>query len=145
MGTFTTDPAAIQTLFAAGIPVWWLQLDLSILSGTHVRAVVALSELHNKCLAIAPGYGDVLYHGLAGPKHLEVLSRGGHTYQDVSRSVLLAVDVNCGYGSPESQKEFKRGSGEKANTSVSGRHTAKKSLQTKHPHPCKCFICIVLL
>ncbi|KAI1782631.1 hypothetical protein LXA43DRAFT_977454 [Ganoderma leucocontextum] len=75
MGAFTTDPAAVQELFDAGIPIWWLRLDLSILTDTRVRAIVPLTTPDRICFDIFPGHGDDLYRGLAGAKHLQVPAR----------------------------------------------------------------------
>ncbi|PIL23637.1 hypothetical protein GSI_14950 [Ganoderma sinense ZZ0214-1] len=106
LGTFTTDPQDVQRLFNAGIPVWWLRMDASFLNDTRVRAVVVLTEPVVVNKKVAPG-AEVLYRGLAGTNHLMATCRGGHTYQDISRSVLLAVDTDRGYQAPLPQKEYK--------------------------------------
>lgn len=139
MGTFTTDPEAVQQLFAAGIPVWWLRLDLSILSGTKVGAIVVLIEADHICIDIAPGCHDALYHGLSGPQHLKAVSRGSHTYQDLSRTVLLAVQTDRGYGGPPSQKEFKSGVmvAPDASPSRGGKMQVKAPPPRARAHPCK--------
>ncbi|PIL29557.1 hypothetical protein GSI_08365 [Ganoderma sinense ZZ0214-1] len=106
IGAFTTNPLEVQRLFDAGIPMWWVRMDATVLEATSVRAVVVLTEPVNISKKVALG-AEVLYRGLAGTKHLEATCRGGHTYQDISRSVLLAVDTDRGYQAPLPQKEYK--------------------------------------
>ena len=106
MGAFTTDPSIVQILFEAGIPVWWLRMDVAILKDTNVRAVVSLDAPENLCQDVALD-AEVLYSGLVGPKHLRTMLRNGHTYRDISRAVLFAVDTDRGYCAPLSQKQYK--------------------------------------
>ncbi|KAI1788510.1 hypothetical protein LXA43DRAFT_894450 [Ganoderma leucocontextum] len=141
MGAFTSDPEAVQRLWSTGIPVWWLRLDLSILTDTKVRAIVPLTATNDICVSLAPGYGDVLYRGIAGPKHLRTLSRGGHMYQDVSRNVLLAVETDRGYAAPPSQKEFKSGrvdqmtsAGPSRGCGNGGQTASRQQLGRAHPY-----------
>ena len=106
MGAFTTDPSTVQTLFAAGIPAWWLRMYIAILKDHNVRAVVAIDGPENLCQDVALD-AEVLYSGLVGPKHLKAMLRSGHTYHDISRTVLFAVDIDRGYHAPPSQKQYK--------------------------------------
>ena len=146
IGAFTTDPSQVQTLYCAGIPVWWLRMDASILSDTRVRAVVMLTEPHEICQEPALD-AHVLYSGLAGSRHLACLGQYGHTYRDISRHVLLAVEQDRGYHAPVSQKEYKgillgaasrtgrtSGFGESASSGQRGRQSNKSS---KTNVPCK--------
>ena len=107
IGAFTTDPVCVQKLYNAGIPVWWLRMDASLLADTSVRAVVALSLPDDVCSRHALD-AQLLYRGLAGQRHIQAMTRGGHTYQDITRNVLLAVETDRGYGSPIPQKEYKQ-------------------------------------
>lgn len=107
MGAFTTDPGLVQRLFAAGVPVWYLRTDVSIMSDDRVCSVVELSKPTDICTTVGEEGGTVLYSGLAGTKHFEAMARGGHTYLDISHAPLLAVDEDGGYAAPLSQKAHK--------------------------------------
>ena len=140
VGAFSTDPSQVQTLFCAGIPVWWLRMDATILADTRVRAVIMLTELTEICQEIALD-AQVLYSGLVGREHLVCISHAGHTYQDLSRNVLLAVDKDGGYRSPVSQREYHANLLGDADhhaaspTSSSGKQLSRQ--QPKAKKPCK--------
>ena len=106
MGAFTTDPGVVQRLFTAGIPVWYIRTDVSILGDTNVQEVVRLTHPTDVCVDRGPEDGYVLYKGLSGRAHLAVTARGGHTFVDISRAPLLAVHEDGGYPAPTSQKEY---------------------------------------
>ncbi|KAI0359020.1 hypothetical protein OH77DRAFT_1518275 [Trametes cingulata] len=106
MGAFTTDPGVVQTLYEAGIPVWWIRQDASILEDIVVVAIEELLEPHDICTRFGATHGDVLYRGLVGPGHLAAMARGGHTYMDISRAPLLVVDVVGGYAPALSHREY---------------------------------------
>lgn len=108
MGAFTTNPALVQRLFSAGVPVWYVRTDVSILADDGVRAVVMIRPTTDICTDIGQEDGHVLYTGLVGPKHLAAMARGGHTYLDISRAPLLAVEQDGGYSAAQSQKAHKR-------------------------------------
>ena len=140
MGAFSTDPSQVQILFSAGIPVWWLRVDATVLADTRVRAVVLLTEPTDICQEVALD-AQVLYSGLVGHEHLICISRAGHTYQDLSRNVLLAVDKDHGYCSPLSQNKYNgimRGEADRhaaSAASSSGKQISHH--QPKAKKPCK--------
>ncbi|EIW58974.1 uncharacterized protein TRAVEDRAFT_48109 [Trametes versicolor FP-101664 SS1] len=107
MGAFTTNPALVQRLYSASVPVWYLCTDVSILADDRVRAVVTVRE-PDICTTIGEEHGHRLHRGLVGPKHFAAMARAGHTYLDISRAPLLAVDQDGGYDAPTSQKDRKR-------------------------------------
>ncbi|KAH9855855.1 hypothetical protein C2E23DRAFT_866479 [Lenzites betulinus] len=108
MGAFTTQPAIVQRLYACGVPVWYVRTDISVLSDDRVGAVVTPTDPSHICLKHGKEQGAVLYRGLVGPKHLATMARGGHTYLDISRAPLLAVEEDGGYSAPVSQKDHKQ-------------------------------------
>ena len=108
MGAFTTDPGVVQKLHAAGIPVWWIRSDVSLL-GDSLKNVVSPDPPTLVSMELGPGQGHVLFSGLSGPRHLAATARGGHTYQDVSTAPLLAIHEDGGYSGPISQKLYKGG------------------------------------
>lgn len=122
MGAFTTDPDAAQQLFTVRIPIRWLHLNLSILANTQVHTIVPLINTNSICIDITPRHNNTLYYSMSSPKHLQVLSWGGHMYQDVSCTVLLTVETNCGYSTAVSWKEFKSGCVMAGGQSVSCSH-----------------------
>lgn len=134
MGAFTTQPAIVQRLYACGVPVWYVRTDISVLSDDRVGAVVTPTDPSHICLKHGEEQGAVLYRGLVGPKHLATMARGGHTYLDISRAPLLAVEEDGGYSAPVSQKDHKQHSrGDKSHGSAGvgpsaseGRTHAKK-------------------
>lgn len=143
MGAFTTEPRVVQTFFNAGIPVWFIRSDVSLLQTTAVRAVVLLQEPVNICTARGPDDNHVLYSGLAGD-HLRFTARGGHTYLDVSRAPLLAVDMDGGYAAPVAQKEYRglrahaTSSSDISSTPLQSHSSSSRSMGTRsqHHHPC---------
>lgn len=138
MGTFTTNPAIVQRLFAAGIPVWFIRTDVSILEDTHVHAVIRLTLPTDICLAKGPNDGHVIFKGLSGKRHLAATARGGHTYFDISQApLLLAVDLDEGYSGPVSQKQYRKRTQEHG----AGRPRGTSSSLRKGSHaqgPCEC-------
>ena len=102
MGAFTTHAHAVQQLFAAGIPVWFIRTDASVI-GLHLTTCTLTPPL-GMTTAFGPGGGFELYTGLSGTKHLQCTARGGHTYIDVSHAPLLAVYEDAGYAPPASQR-----------------------------------------
>lgn len=106
MGAFTTDPGVVQKLFQAGVPVWFVRPDISLLSDARVGQVVRLTLPSELSTEVGAEYGHVLFRGLAGARHIAATARGGHTYFDISRAPLLAVDTDRGYAAPVTQKEF---------------------------------------
>lgn len=89
MGAFTTDPVVVQRLFAAGIPVWFIRPDVSILDDTTVRNVVLLDRprhiIHDHWVSNQRS----LCSGLFGPEHLRVQLRRAITYSDICHEPLL--------------------------------------------------------
>ncbi|KAI0349354.1 hypothetical protein OH77DRAFT_1432151 [Trametes cingulata] len=108
MGAFTMDPSVVQTLFEAGIPVWWLRQDASILEDIVVIEIREVEQPRNICSRFGPDHGEVLYRGLVGTKHLQATARGGHTYRDISRAPLLVNDYSRGYPAAMSHRDYQR-------------------------------------
>ncbi|KAI0348998.1 hypothetical protein OH77DRAFT_1415706, partial [Trametes cingulata] len=106
MGAFTTDPSVVQALFEAGIPVWWLRQDASILEDIVVIEIREVERPLNICSRCGPDHGQLLYRGLVGTKHLEATARGGHTYLDISRAPLLVDDYSRGYPAAMSHRDY---------------------------------------
>ena len=102
MGAFTTHAHAVQQLFAAGIPVWFIRSDASVV-GMHLNTC-HLTPPSNIITTFGPGGGHELYTGLSGPRHLQCTACGGHNYIDVSHAPLLAVYEDAGYAPPAKQK-----------------------------------------
>ncbi|KAI0325210.1 hypothetical protein GY45DRAFT_1261265, partial [Cubamyces sp. BRFM 1775] len=111
MGAFTTDPGIVQCLFEAGIPVWWLRQDGAVLERIRVVRFVQLTRPLSICTAQGSDHGTVLYRGLMGTRHFEVMCRAGHTYRDLSRAPLLVVESHRGYPAAQSQQEYKKAVG----------------------------------
>ncbi|KAH9896978.1 hypothetical protein C8Q73DRAFT_773505 [Cubamyces lactineus] len=111
MGAFTTDPGVVQTLFEAGIPVWWLRQDPATLGRILVVRFTKLQHPVNICVATGPDHGHVLHRGLIGPKHFDIIAHAGHTYHDVSRAPLLVVESRGGYPPALSQQQYKQAVG----------------------------------
>ncbi|KAI0689188.1 hypothetical protein C8T65DRAFT_711846 [Cerioporus squamosus] len=107
MGAFSTDGGVVQNLLTAGIPVWYIRSDVSILRDTSVRAIVIPTLPDDIYMDSGPEGGHVVYRGLAGVAHLLQTMRSGHTYLDVSRTPLLVVDNIGGYPAACSQKDYK--------------------------------------
>ncbi len=107
MGAFTTNPGAVQLLFNAGIPVWFIRSDVSILEDTRTTATVIPQPPSDICMEVGPEGGTVLYSGLVGAEHILQTVRLGHTYLDLSRAPLLVVDIEGGYPSQISAKDYK--------------------------------------
>ncbi|KAI0739109.1 hypothetical protein C8Q80DRAFT_231036 [Daedaleopsis nitida] len=106
MGAFTTNPRTVQNLFALGIPVWFIRVNL-IPKTSHVRAVVGLTPPSKICTDYSSGGGTILYSGLSGSRHIPFTFRGGHTYRDIARAPQFAFNVDNGPTSPASQKGYK--------------------------------------
>ncbi|TFK81366.1 hypothetical protein K466DRAFT_604560 [Polyporus arcularius HHB13444] len=107
MGAFSTDGGVIQKLHNAGIPVWYIRSDVSIMNDTSVRTIVIPTPPVDICVDSGPDGGHILYRGLAGTAHMLQTMRSGHTYLDVSRTPLLVVDAVGGYAAACSQKDYK--------------------------------------
>ena len=108
MGAFSTDPAAVQKLHAAGVPVWFVRPDISLLS-KYTRDLISVTKPDTTiCVATLADYH--LFKGLSGPRHLQATARGGHTYRDISTAPLLAVYSDGGYQHASSQSQYKQGS-----------------------------------
>ncbi|KAI0693308.1 hypothetical protein C8T65DRAFT_585856 [Cerioporus squamosus] len=107
MGAFSTDGGVVQNFHNAGIPVWFIRTDVSILSDTSVRAIITPTPPDHICVDNGPEGGHVVYRGVAGVAHLLQTMRFGHTYLDVSRTPLLVVDSVGGYPAACSQKDYK--------------------------------------
>ncbi|KAI0363597.1 hypothetical protein BV20DRAFT_957919, partial [Pilatotrama ljubarskyi] len=101
----TTDPAVVQELYTAGIPVWWIRQDASMLQEIVVVAIEEIQE-PEVCMRVGPDHGEVLYRGLVGTAHLAATARGGHTYLDISRAPLLTVELLGGYAPALSHREY---------------------------------------
>ena len=139
MGAFTTHAHVVQKLFAAGIPVWFIRSDASVVGLPFVlRAPVSPSAI---CSAFGPGGGYELYTGLSGSRHLQATARGGHTYIDVSHAPLLAVYEDGGYAPPAAQKRCEeRDQPAPSSSSSRTRGMATRpasSMQVRRKHPCK--------
>lgn len=91
MGAFTSDPGTVQRLFGAGIPVWFIRPDISILEHTTVRAVVRLDVPRRICVVPWISQARPLYTGLPGAAHLELIQHHATmaTYLEISRAPLL--------------------------------------------------------
>ena len=139
MGAFTTHAHVVQKLFAAGIPVWFIRTDASVM-GLHLSFdfLVSPSAI---CSAFGPGGGYELYSGLSGSRHIQATARGGHTYIDVSHAPLLAVYEDGGYAPPATQKCHEEHAQPAPSTSSSrSRGIATRpasSIQGHRNHPCK--------
>ncbi len=107
MGAFTSNPGDVQMLFNAGIPVWFIRSDVSILEDTRTTATVIARPASEICMDLAPEGGAVLYTGLAGAEHILQTVRFGQTYFDLSRVPLLVAPVEGGYPAQSSQKDYK--------------------------------------
>ena len=108
MGAFSTDPTAVQKLHAAGVPVWFVRPDISLLS-KYTRDLISVTNPDTAiCVATLADYH--LFKGLSGPRHIQATARGGHTYRDISTAPLLAVYSDGGYQHASSQSQYKQGS-----------------------------------
>lgn len=116
MGAFTTDPGVVQNLYEAGIPVWFVRQDASLLKSTVVYELTKMEPPRGITVNAGPQHGAVLYRGLVGRKHLEVMARGGHTYLDISRAPLLIVETAGGYAAPVSHKQYRKERSDQART-----------------------------
>ena len=138
MGAFTTDPATVQRLFTAGVPVWFIRSDVSILKDTTIRHVCLPLEPSTINMELPLGVDHILYRGLTGEGHLAATARGGHTYHEIARAPLLAVDEDGRYHSPPSQNSYKA-SNTPLTTSGSSAGPVRRHVSQKHPgsQPCK--------
>ncbi|RDX41580.1 hypothetical protein OH76DRAFT_1364402, partial [Lentinus brumalis] len=107
MGAFSTNPVHVQNLFNAGIPVWFIRSDVSIMQDTRTTATVIPDKPSEICMDTGPDGGIVLYTGLAGAEHIVQTVRFGETYLDVSRAPLLVIDIEGGYPAQRSAKDYK--------------------------------------
>lgn len=89
MGAFTTDPQIVQTLLAAGIPVWHIRPDASILDETNIGAVVLPTKPTDIITEHWSSQNAPLYSGLVGAAHLRVVSRPMTMYTDFSSAPML--------------------------------------------------------
>lgn len=154
MGAFTTDPGVVQNLYEAGIPVWFVRQDASLLESTVVYELTKLEPPRGVSVNAGPQHGAVLYRGLVGRKHLDMMARGGHTYLDISRAPILIVETEGGYATPVSRKQYSNERTDEARTaqqtttqrngvrgSVSKRATDRDGRATNRDgrgyHPCK--------
>ncbi|KAI0691927.1 hypothetical protein C8T65DRAFT_711460 [Cerioporus squamosus] len=107
MGAFTTNPGEVQNLFNAGIPVWFIRSDVSILQDTRTAASIILEPLFEICMDAGPVGRIVVYSGLVGAEHITQTVRFGQTYLNLSRAPLLVVDTEGGYPSQFSARNYK--------------------------------------
>ncbi|KAJ3474061.1 hypothetical protein NLI96_g12671 [Meripilus lineatus] len=91
MGAYTTDPAVVQQLFRAGVPVWYLRRPEEITSLTVIRDVVDITP---PTLIDTSDSTFVLYSGMIGHHSLAATCMGGHSYSDVERLPFHNPDVS---------------------------------------------------
>ncbi|KAJ3475398.1 hypothetical protein NLI96_g11862 [Meripilus lineatus] len=91
MGAYTTDPAVVQQLFRAGVPVWYLRRPEEITSLTVIRDVVDITP---PMLIDTSDPTFVLYSGMIGHHTLAATCMGGHSYSDVERLPFHNPDVS---------------------------------------------------
>ena len=107
MGAFTLNPGIVQRFFCAGIPIWFIRSDVSILDSTQVRKVDQETKPSHLCMDHPTGVDHILFRGLTGEGHLAATARGGHTYYELCHAPLLAVDGDGTYATPQSQHEYR--------------------------------------
>ena len=76
MGAFSGDPAAVQKLYVAGVPVWFIRSRVS-LRGAELINVRPLSPPTSICITFGRGQGHIIYTGMPGREHLTAMARGG--------------------------------------------------------------------
>lgn len=90
MGAFTTDPAVVQKLFYAGVPVWFIRPDVSLLSDARIVRAVVMPDRPSH-IETQPWQSGVrpIYSGLVGVGHLAITCRPSMRYLDISHAPLL--------------------------------------------------------
>lgn len=90
MGAYTTDPAVVQRLLHAGVPVWLLRAPELITTDTIIRKVVEPTR-PTHINTSNPRF--TVYVGKAGEAALAATCMGGHSYHDVEQVPLHNPDV----------------------------------------------------
>lgn len=93
IGAYTTDPAVVQILMRAGVPVWLLRRPELILPTTVILKVVDATKASSIINTNDPKF--TLYHGMIGDQALSVTCMGGHTYSDVEHVPHHDPDVSA--------------------------------------------------
>ncbi|KAJ3476824.1 hypothetical protein NLI96_g10891 [Meripilus lineatus] len=93
MGAYTTDPAVVQILMRAGVPVWLLRPPELILPTTIIHEVINPTQASSVINTNDPKFA--LYHGTIGDRALSVTCMGGHTYSDVEHVPHHDPDVSA--------------------------------------------------
>ena len=98
MGAFTSKPQVVQNFYAAGIPVWFIRPDASVV-GLH-PALGNPVQPSNICTAYGSFGGHPLYSGLCGAQHLQTCAPGNPLYFDISDAPLIAGYTDANYSGP---------------------------------------------
>lgn len=134
MGAFTTDPAHVQRLYHAGIPVWFLRPAVTLTSNISVVAMVLVREPETEYITTEPLVSGLtpIYSGLSGPRHLAAVSQSAFSYFDISESPLLLRDDLSDYRAQPASTQSASSSGRGAQTGA--QRTSKKTAGKK---PCE--------
>ena len=89
MGAFTTFPAVVQHLHAAGIPVWFVRQDGTFDKQEMERVMTSPRHPVDVETGLYMSDSPALWRGLSDERHLHVICRSQHQYVDVSVAPLL--------------------------------------------------------
>ena len=89
MGTFTTFPAVVQHLHAAGIPVWFIRQDGSFDKGQMEQVMTSPRQPTDIESTPYVSNSPAIWRGLSDERHLHAICRPQHQYVDVSVAPLL--------------------------------------------------------
>ena len=143
MGAFTTSPEMTQTLFQAGIPVWFLRRETTLPQSIKILAHSSLQATSGLCTTPIDKNNGTVFYGLAGARHLLATCCPRNLYRDLSHvPVLLASpEVDDAQPSPISQRHFKKltasklSSPDDLNAGITA--TSRDSGHTRRHHPCR--------
>ena len=133
MGAFTTSPDVVQRLFHAGIPVWFLRPKTSLPPAIHLPPPQELRLPNSICTTPMGSQERVVYHGLAGSKHIQAMCRSVSLYHDVTQTPLLALEDDCRAAIP--QRHYKK------LTTVNAPKRNPASSTQRH-HPCESILAV---
>ncbi|KAH9910708.1 uncharacterized protein BXZ73DRAFT_55055 [Epithele typhae] len=89
MGAFCTDPGDAQTLYRAGVPVWFVRPRVGDNLDDVQRIATPLRQPSKLALSPFASDGVPIFSGLSGLRHLQAVCSVKHMYVDVSQAPLL--------------------------------------------------------
>lgn len=140
MGAFTASPDVVQTLFHAGIPVWFLRPKTALPPSVRLSSLQDTRHPSSICTTPMDPQGRVVYHGIAGDQHIQATCRSINLYHDITQTPLLLVEDGDHYAAMP-QRQYKK------LTTVTAASKARDpssvacsiSRHSRTYHPCKSF------